>query len=130
MEKSETAKVKSGRTIVLASGGTGGHLFPAQALAAELESRGWSVQLFTDKRGLEWRDRFRDGTVHEIASSTLTFGKPWQLPAQASQLVLGFRQCLARFKQLTPQGGGWLRRVSVAAGHDGCALCRHCVHAA
>ncbi len=130
MDKSETAKVKSGRTIVLASGGTGGHLFPAQALAAALESRGWSVHLFTDKRGLEWRDRFRDGTVREIASSTLTFGKPWQLPEQASQLVLGYRQCLAQFKQLTPQvvvgfGGYPSLPVMMAARYAGIASMLH-----
>ena len=37
--------------VALAAGGTGGHLFPAQALARELLSRGLSVVLLTDRRG-------------------------------------------------------------------------------
>jgi len=40
----------SGRTIAIAAGGTGGHLFPAEALAAELAARGRRVALFTDAR--------------------------------------------------------------------------------
>jgi len=39
------------RPIVVAAGGTGGHLFPAEALAAELVRRGHRVALMTDKRG-------------------------------------------------------------------------------
>jgi UDP-N-acetylglucosamine--N-acetylmuramyl-(pentapeptide) pyrophosphoryl-undecaprenol N-acetylglucosamine transferase len=37
--------------IILAAGGTGGHVFPAEALAAELQNRGYRLALFTDKRG-------------------------------------------------------------------------------
>lgn len=90
-------------TIVLASGGTGGHLFPAQALATVLEARQWEVQLYTDARGMEWQDRFRDGSVQETSSSTLTFGKPWLLPKQTSLLISGYRECLARFKEEVPK---------------------------
>ncbi len=38
------------RPIVIAAGGTGGHLFPAEALAAELAARGERVALMTDAR--------------------------------------------------------------------------------
>ena len=37
--------------IVLAAGGTGGHMFPAEALAHALRARGRSVALVTDSRG-------------------------------------------------------------------------------
>ena len=37
--------------ILLAAGGTGGHMFPAQALAEEMIGRGWQVKLSTDLRG-------------------------------------------------------------------------------
>jgi UDP-N-acetylglucosamine--N-acetylmuramyl-(pentapeptide) pyrophosphoryl-undecaprenol N-acetylglucosamine transferase len=43
--------VKSPPLVVLAAGGTGGHVFPAEALAAELKTRGANVVLFTDRRG-------------------------------------------------------------------------------
>src|SRR5512140_1518524 len=38
------------KIAVLAAGGTGGHLFPAQALAETLIGRGWSVVLAADER--------------------------------------------------------------------------------
>jgi len=38
------------RPIVIAAGGTGGHLFPAEALAAELLARGERIALMTDAR--------------------------------------------------------------------------------
>ena len=45
-------KVNDKKTIILTAGGTGGHVYPAEALAEELEKRGYKVILFTDKRGL------------------------------------------------------------------------------
>ena len=39
------------RPILIAAGGTGGHMFPAEALARELLARGSAVALVTDRRG-------------------------------------------------------------------------------
>jgi len=46
------------RLAVLAAGGTGGHMFPAQSLAEELLRRGWRVALATDTRGFTYSDGF------------------------------------------------------------------------
>lgn len=45
-------------TIALAAGGTGGHMFPAEAMAEEMKRRGWKVLLFTDQRGMRYADGF------------------------------------------------------------------------
>jgi len=45
---------KAEKTIVLAAGGTGGHLFPAIALAKELLRKNHNVHLITDTRGAEY----------------------------------------------------------------------------
>ncbi len=44
--------------LLLAAGGTGGHMFPAQALAEEMLARGWRVRLASDGRGLRYADGF------------------------------------------------------------------------
>jgi len=56
--------------IVLTAGGTGGHLFPAQALAEELRSRHRQVVLITDARGLKWRDAFPGTDLHTTLAAT------------------------------------------------------------
>ena len=58
-------------TILLAAGGTGGHLFPAQALAHELVSRGWQVHLATDDRVERFSGDFPAEAIHRIPSATL-----------------------------------------------------------
>src|SRR5947207_2713862 len=44
------------KKIVLATGGTGGHIFPAQALAKELYTQGYEIFIFSDGRGYQFDD--------------------------------------------------------------------------
>ncbi|MEM6616377.1 MAG: undecaprenyldiphospho-muramoylpentapeptide beta-N-acetylglucosaminyltransferase [Pseudomonadota bacterium] len=57
--------------IALTAGGTGGHLFPAEALAAELKDRGTTVHLITDARGREYASVFEGDAIHVVQSETL-----------------------------------------------------------
>ncbi len=59
---------------VLSAGGTGGHMFPAQALAEELLIRGWEVKLSTDLRGARFTKNFPQAVKIETVSSA-TFAK-------------------------------------------------------
>ncbi|HEX3651739.1 MAG TPA: undecaprenyldiphospho-muramoylpentapeptide beta-N-acetylglucosaminyltransferase [Rhizomicrobium sp.] len=57
-------------TIVLSAGGTGGHLFPAQALAAELMRRGRRIVLMTDARGRNYGAAFPGAEVATVPSAS------------------------------------------------------------
>ena len=63
----------SKKSIILAAGGSGGHLFPAQALAEVLIVRGWTVFLITDQRGLLLAKDFPT----EIKRCVLNLRNPW-----------------------------------------------------
>ena len=58
------------RPIVLATGGTGGHVFPAEALAGELEARGVPFALVTDSRGRQWQGALSRRPIHYIHSAS------------------------------------------------------------
>ena len=59
-------------TVVLATGGTGGHVFPAEALAGELEARGVPFTLVTDSRGRQWQGALAHRPIHYIHSASPT----------------------------------------------------------
>ncbi|MGN6536508.1 MAG: glycosyltransferase, partial [Mesorhizobium sp.] len=65
--------------ILLAAGGTGGHLFPAEALAHELKARGWSVHLVTDERVGRFTGSFPADAVHTVGSATIGSKNPLAL---------------------------------------------------
>jgi UDP-N-acetylglucosamine--N-acetylmuramyl-(pentapeptide) pyrophosphoryl-undecaprenol N-acetylglucosamine transferase len=63
------------RPVVLATGGTGGHVFPAEALAGELEARGVPFALVTDSRGRQWQGALARRPIHYVHSASPT-GSP------------------------------------------------------
>jgi UDP-N-acetylglucosamine--N-acetylmuramyl-(pentapeptide) pyrophosphoryl-undecaprenol N-acetylglucosamine transferase len=61
--------------LVIAAGGTGGHMFPAQALAEVMLRKGWRVKLSTDARGARYTGGFPHSTrIEQISSATFARG--------------------------------------------------------
>ncbi len=85
-------RMKSRGAMVLCAGGTGGHLFPAEALAHELAVRGWDVHLATDERARQYASQFPARKMHVIASSTPSGKNPFRLAMAAITLLHGYRQ--------------------------------------
>ena len=61
--------------LIIAAGGTGGHMFPAQALAEVMLRRGWRVKLSTDARGARYVGGFPHSVqIEEVSSATFARG--------------------------------------------------------
>jgi UDP-N-acetylglucosamine--N-acetylmuramyl-(pentapeptide) pyrophosphoryl-undecaprenol N-acetylglucosamine transferase len=61
--------------LTIAAGGTGGHMFPAQALAEVMLARGWRVKLSTDARGARYTSGFSHSVeIQQISSATFARG--------------------------------------------------------
>jgi UDP-N-acetylglucosamine--N-acetylmuramyl-(pentapeptide) pyrophosphoryl-undecaprenol N-acetylglucosamine transferase len=56
--------------ILIAAGGTGGHMFPAAAFAEEMRVRGWRVQLMTDIRGRRYAESFPAERIIDVPAAT------------------------------------------------------------
>lgn len=63
------------KRLVIAAGGTGGHMFPAQALAEAMLEQGWQVKLSTDDRGARYAGGFPDAVeINVVKSATFARG--------------------------------------------------------
>ena len=88
--------------IVVAAGGTGGHLFPAFSLAEELQRRGYAVELMTDMRGDRYGSGFPARAVHKVPSATLKGRSPFALAKTGTTLARGVRQAYAILGRIKP----------------------------
>src|ERR1700729_2572684 len=88
--------------ILLAAGGTGGHLFPAEALGVELIRRGFRVRLATDARALRYSGLFSRDTIDVVPSATVRGRTPWSLAYTATMLAAGTLVALNLMRRLKP----------------------------
>lgn len=79
-------------TIFLAAGGTGGHLFPAEALAHELKARGYAVHLVTDERAAKFAGHFPADALHVVPSATIGSKNPVAIAKALWRLWRGMRE--------------------------------------
>lgn len=86
--------------VLLAAGGTGGHLFPAEALAVALEKRGVIVDLATDTRAAHYK--FPARTVHLIPSATVRGRNPVALAKTGITLALGIAKAWSLIGRIRP----------------------------
>ncbi|MFK0273462.1 undecaprenyldiphospho-muramoylpentapeptide beta-N-acetylglucosaminyltransferase [Ensifer sp. NPDC090286] len=89
--------------ILLAAGGTGGHLFPAEALAHELKAMGYSVHLVTDSRAERYAGKFPADEVHVVPSATIGSKNPVTVVKSLWTLWAGMRAARKLIARLKPK---------------------------
>ena len=89
------------RHIVLAAGGTGGHMFPARALAEELLTRGYALSLVTDSRGGALGGAADQVDIHRINAASPA-GRVGDKVASLARLGIGLLQARALLGRLQP----------------------------
>ncbi|WP_296039527.1 undecaprenyldiphospho-muramoylpentapeptide beta-N-acetylglucosaminyltransferase [uncultured Agrobacterium sp.] len=88
--------------VMLAAGGTGGHVFPAEALAYELKARGYSVHLVTDSRAERYAGKFPAEEIHVVPSATIGSKNPIRVIKALATLWTGLRSARKLMTRLKP----------------------------
>jgi len=108
MAKAETenAANQPKRAVFLAAGGTGGHVFPACALARVLAARGYEPHILTDSRARRYitaaNSGLADGHIHVLDSATFAGKNPLRLAGSAWHLLRGLGAALRLCRRCRP----------------------------
>ena len=88
--------------IVLSTGGTGGHIFPAQALAQNLIARGYRVELITDRRGDAYSAPLNKINRHAIQAAGISGRGLFAKIGALLNLTVGYFQARMLLRDLNP----------------------------
>ena len=89
-------------TIVLSAGGTGGHLFPAQALAAELTRRGRKIIVMTDARGTQYPTYFPGAAIEIVPAAAFSDRSKLRLMTAPFEIMAGVVVALGKLSRAKP----------------------------
>lgn len=90
------------KIAVVAAGGTGGHLFPAQALAEALIARGWRIVLASDERAAAFAESFPAEERIGLSARTFQRGDVVAMGQAGIAIVRGVMQARAAFTRIDP----------------------------
>jgi UDP-N-acetylglucosamine--N-acetylmuramyl-(pentapeptide) pyrophosphoryl-undecaprenol N-acetylglucosamine transferase len=89
------------KIVVIAAGGTGGHLFPAAAFAEEMFRRDWRVFLMTDARGRRYAEGFPAERIEDVSAASLS-ANPVTIIPSLFKIFRGINAAKRRFDELQP----------------------------
>ncbi|MDQ0510232.1 undecaprenyldiphospho-muramoylpentapeptide beta-N-acetylglucosaminyltransferase [Ancylobacter amanitiformis] len=98
----ENSAARDTPLVLLAAGGTGGHLFPAEALADVLTRHGIAVDLATDRRAARYAGHFPARKLHVLPADTVRGRSPLALAKTALALGSGLWQGYRLMRRLRP----------------------------
>merc|ERR1711916_222834 len=111
MGQSRGTFMTASKLVVIGAGGTGGHMFPASAFAAEMKSRGWRVGLMTDDRGRRYTDGFPADWIVNVKAATFASKRPDKLLTSGLKIYSGIGEAKKKLKaegaDLVAEFGGY-----------------------